>query len=109
MSHENGVSRKSLTLLIDADDTLWENNVYFEQSVEEFIVFLNHSTLNRAEVRAILNEIERANAAIHGYGARAFTRSLQDCYERLLGQIPDDDNVRIVMRFGERILEQEIE
>ena len=25
------------TLFIDADDTLWENNVYFEQAIAEFI------------------------------------------------------------------------
>ena len=25
------------TLLIDADDTLWENNVFFEKTIEDFI------------------------------------------------------------------------
>jgi len=29
-------------LLIDGDDTLWENNVYFEQAIEAFIDFLGH-------------------------------------------------------------------
>jgi len=24
------------TLLIDADDTLWENNIYFERAIREF-------------------------------------------------------------------------
>ena len=28
------------TILIDADDTLWENNVYFEQTIEEFLTLL---------------------------------------------------------------------
>jgi len=32
-------------LLIDADDTLWENNIYFEQAIHAFITFLNHSQL----------------------------------------------------------------
>ncbi|MGC2322804.1 MAG: haloacid dehalogenase, partial [Terriglobales bacterium] len=32
----------SQTLLIDADDTLWENNVYFERAIANFISFLNH-------------------------------------------------------------------
>ena len=30
------------TLLIDADDTLWENNVYFERAIAAFISYLNH-------------------------------------------------------------------
>ena len=25
------------TLLFDADDTLWENNIYFEQAISSFI------------------------------------------------------------------------
>ena len=28
------------TLLIDADDTLWENNIFFEQTIETFIDLL---------------------------------------------------------------------
>jgi len=28
------------TLLIDADDTLWKNNVYFERAIAAFISYL---------------------------------------------------------------------
>ena len=34
-------------LLIDADDTLWENNIYFERAFDEFVSFLDHSSLTR--------------------------------------------------------------
>ena len=27
----------NLTLIIDADDTLWENNVYFEDAIDRFL------------------------------------------------------------------------
>ena len=40
-------------LLVDADDTLWENNIYFEQAIHTFISFLDHSRLSREEVRAL--------------------------------------------------------
>ena len=96
-------------LIIDADDTLWENNVYFERAIDEFLDFLDHSTLSREEARAALDEIERANAGIHGYGARAFARSLLACYEHLAEKELDEEEIRGVMRFGERILEQPIE
>ncbi len=59
-------------LLIDADDTLWENNIYFEQAIHTFITFLNHSRLSREEVRAVLDEVER----LMGYGSANFTKSL---------------------------------
>jgi len=64
-------------LIVDADDTLWENNIYFERAFDEFIDFLGHSSLQPREVRAILDEIEIANAKIHGYGSKNFGRNLQ--------------------------------
>ena len=47
------------TLLIDADDTLWENNIYFERAIAAFISFLNHHEYSPAEVRQTLNAVER--------------------------------------------------
>src|SRR5438270_732540 len=44
------------TLLLDADDTLWENNVYFERAIAAFISFLNHQTHTPGDVRDVLNE-----------------------------------------------------
>src|SRR5580704_14675079 len=59
-------------LIVDADDTLWENNIYFERAFEEFTAFLDHSSMQPEEVRAALDEIELINAKIHGYGSKNF-------------------------------------
>jgi len=48
------------TILIDADDTLWENNVFFEQTIEEFLTLLEPFGYPREYARHILNETERA-------------------------------------------------
>ncbi len=64
------------TLLIDADDTLWENNVYFERAIAAFICYLNHHEYTPAEVRQALNTAERETILSHGYGLSSFTRSL---------------------------------
>jgi len=66
-----------LSLLIDADDTLWENNIYFERAFDAFCDFLDHSALSPPQVREILNEIELVNSKIHGYGSLNFGRNLQ--------------------------------
>ena len=66
-------------LLIDADDTLWENNIYFEQATHDFIAFLNHSTLSSEEVQHVLDDVER----VMGYGSVNFTKSLVETYRRL--------------------------
>jgi putative hydrolase of the HAD superfamily len=71
------------TLLIDADDTLWENNVYFERAIAQFISFLNHRERSTAEVREILNDVERECIVSHGYGLHSFTHALVKTFERL--------------------------
>ena len=71
------------TLLIDADDTLWENNVFFEKLIEDFISLVEPCGFPRAYIRHILNETERKNIRQHGYGARSFGRSLEETYLKL--------------------------
>jgi putative hydrolase of the HAD superfamily len=71
------------TLLVDADDTLWQNNVYFERAIAAFIAFIDHRELSAAEVRAKLDEVERENTLRFGYGVSTFRRSLLNCFERL--------------------------
>ncbi len=71
------------TLVFDADDTLWENNVLFERVVSDYLDWLAHPTLDRDATRAVLDDVERANVVVHGYGSASFLRSLRDCFERL--------------------------
>lgn len=96
-------------LLIDADDTLWENNVYFEEAFDEFVDYLAHSSMTPAEIRAVLDEIEVANIRIHGYGATNFARNLAQCFERLAEREIRREDLRVVMSFAERILERPLE
>lgn len=86
-------------LLIDADDTLWENNIYFEQATHSFITFLNHSQLTRAEVRTVLDEVER----LMGYGSVNYTKSLVETYRRLAEKEPQDEEIQRVRQFGAQI------
>ncbi len=92
-------------LLIDADDTLWENNIYFEQATHDFIVFLNHSTLSSEEVRRVLDGVER----VMGYGAVNFTKSLVETYRRVAEAEVTEEDVQQVRQFGERILHQPLQ
>ena len=71
------------TLLIDADDTLWENNVYFERAISKFISFLNHHEFSPEQVREVLNDVERECVVKHGYGQHSFSHALVDTFERL--------------------------
>jgi putative hydrolase of the HAD superfamily len=89
-------------LLIDADDTLWENNIYFEQAIHTFITFLDHSRLSHDEVRAVLDEVEH----LMGYGAANFTKSLVETYRRLAEKDWLEEDIVQVRRFGEQVQSQ---
>src|SRR2546426_11406517 len=73
------------TLLIDADDTLWENNVFFEKLIEYFISLTEPAGYARDYIRRVLNETERKNIRQYGYGVRSFGRSLEETYLKLAG------------------------
>jgi putative hydrolase of the HAD superfamily len=78
---------RRMTLLVDADDTLWENNVYFEKTVDRFFELVEPFGYARAYARHILNETERMNIRQHGYGVRSFGRSLEETYMKLAGNL----------------------
>jgi putative hydrolase of the HAD superfamily len=96
-------------LIFDADDTLWENNIYFERAFADFVGFLSHSTLTAQQIRDVLNEIELVNSRIHGYGSANFGRNMQQAYRHLAQREIREDDLTHVMSLAERILEQPIE
>ena len=97
------------TLLIDADDTLWENNIYFERAIAAFISYLNHHEYSAVEVRQALNAVERETILSHGYGITSFTRSLVTCFERLSPAPVTEEKAQSILGFARSIAEQEIE
>jgi len=92
------------TLLIDADDTLWENNVFFEKLVEDFISLVEHCGYAREYVRRILNETERKNIRQYGYGVRSFGRSLEETYLKLAGDLAQHD---VLAQIHDRLVDLE--
>src|SRR6266852_6027425 len=62
------------TLLIDADDTLWENNVFFETLIEDFISIVGP----------------------YGYGVRSFGRSLEETYIKLADQMAKREKLALI-------------
>jgi len=96
-------------LVFDADDTLWENNIYFERAFDEFCEFLDHSKLTPVQIRDVLNEIELVNAKVHGYGSKNFGRNLQQAYKHLAEREIRSGDLERIMGLAERILEQPVE
>ncbi|MGA8939940.1 MAG: HAD family hydrolase [Acidobacteriaceae bacterium] len=97
------------TLLIDADDTLWQNNIYFERAIASFISYLDHKVHTAEQVREHLNACERETIAEHGYGVQSFRRSLVDCFEQLTEAPIAPERHAQVLSFANAIASTEIE
>lgn len=98
----------SQTLLIDADDTLWANNIYFERAITSFISYLDQDRHSPTEVRKVLNRCEHASIAAHGYGMASFERSLIRCFAELSDAPPSEDQCRHIAGFVRSIADQAI-
>jgi putative hydrolase of the HAD superfamily len=100
---------QSQTLLIDADDTLWENNVYFERAIARFISFLNHHEFSPEQVRGVLNDVERECVVKHGYGQHSFSHALVDTFERLSVKPVTPELHAQIISFAHMVLDHPIE
>ena len=118
-------------LIFDADDTLWENNIYFEAAIEEFLSLIaelltpaNTAASSRQAALDLLNDIERASIPQFGYGSRHFVGSLRETFRRvfegdparLSASAPPDDRqaqaaaiLQSIGEIGERLFSHPIE
>src|SRR5579864_4840016 len=102
-------SNGAQTLLIDADDTLWENNIYFERAIARFISFLNHHEFSPEQVREVLNDVERECIVTHGYGLHSFAHALVKTFERLSVQPVTPAEHAQIQSFSHTITDHPIE
>lgn len=105
----NSYRSERQTMLIDADDTLWHNNIYFERTTEAFIDHLQHSTMSRDEVRRVIMEVERSNLKTNGYGAESYANNLVEAFRKLSERGIDRRQLEQVFNIGMGILDIEIE
>jgi len=97
------------TLLIDADDTLWENNIYFEDVAERYFSLMADLGFSFETVRSMLNEVERRNIQTLGYGAENFVMALKETLLRLAGPSISANHFHRIDQTAEVILDHPIE
>lgn len=91
------------TLVIDADDTLWENNIHFEEATDRFLDLVDERGGERQATRERLLQIERRNVPVHGYGTGGFTRSLMDALEEVTGRRASASDRARILALGHRV------
>lgn len=78
--------RERQILLIDADDTLWEENLHFERAVAAFCRIAAPLGFAEEYVRRQVDRAERKNIQQRGYGAGSFLLTLEEVYLELGGR-----------------------
>jgi len=86
-----------LTLFIDADDTLWENNIYFDSVIGRTATRLAEYGVTTDRTREALMAIERKRTRAHGYGSLNFGASLEVLCEHV-GLVHALDELRPFLR-----------
>jgi len=94
-------------LLVDADDTLWENEAHFRCAFEAFLDRMVARGHERSTVAAATRRVETARCERHGYGSRNFAESLIETVRLLEGDVAEDVE-RDLIGIGRTVFEHEI-
>ncbi len=96
------------TLLIDADDTLWENNIFYLRCTARFLDYAEKAGLDRERAMEHLEAAEREVVPDLGYGPRGYIEALGLAYERTAadaGRSATPDERHAARACGEPILD----
>jgi len=69
-------------ILFDADDTLWENNIYYVEATTEFIDLIEKGGFSRADIQQSFDRLELRVVEERGYGSHNFVYILEELFRQ---------------------------
>ena len=95
------------TILFDADDTLWENEIFFRQTEQEFCLLLEKFGSKETILKTLLkSEIE--TLPIYGFGIKGFMLSMIDTALQLGGENLESNTILKIMELGKEQLQRPV-
>src|ERR1700712_5036523 len=95
-------------IAFDADDTLWVNEPYFQNTEKKFCTlmenFLPQHTLSRE-----LLKIEIENLALYGYGIKGYILSMIEAALKVSDNTISIEAIEKIIGFGKELLNEPIE
>ena len=95
-------------IAFDADDTLWVNEPYFQETERKFAALLENY-LPRHTISQILYKTEIQNLPLYGYGVKAFTLSMIEAALEVSARLAPPAVIEKIIHFGKEMLDQPIE
>lgn len=99
---------KIKVVAFDADDTLWVNEPYFQETEKKFCTLLE----NFAPVHTTAQELfktESSNLPLYGYGVKGFILAMVETAIRVSVNMIDSNAIEKIIAYGKELLAKEIE
>ena len=95
-------------IAFDADDTLWVNEPYFQETEKKFCALLE-DYMPQHSISQELFKTEIANLALYGYGVKGFMLSMVETALKISGNTLDSAIIEKTIQYGKELLERPIE
>ena len=99
-----------ITIAFDADDTLWDNEIFFRESERQFCKLINshNPNLTEKEIMPVLFDNEVGNLSIYGFGVKSFVLSAIETAGKLLNNDVPYSIISSIVQIGRNQLMQPI-
>jgi len=94
-------------IAFDADDTLWDNEIYFEEVEQHFCAMLEDFVPKHSSAK-VLFQVEMENLATYGYGIKAFMLSMIEAAIRISDGRISAASIQKVIALGKDMLQKPV-
>jgi len=95
-------------IAFDADDTLWHNESYFQETEKKFFVLLENYLPQHTIARELL-QTEIKNIRLYGYGIKAFMLSMIETAIRITDKSVPNEAIEKIIVFGQELLNKPVD
>lgn len=95
-------------IAFDADDTLWHNESYFQETEKKFCVLLENYLPQHTITRELLHT-EIKNISLYGYGIKAFILSMIETAIRVTDKSIPNEAIEKIIGYGQELLNKPVD
>lgn len=95
-------------IAFDADDTLWVNEPYFQETEKKFCALLEDYLPQHTATKELF-KTEMDNLALYGYGVKGFMLSMIETAIRITGKTSSNEIIERIIELGKELLAKPIE
>ncbi|MEY4930225.1 MAG: hypothetical protein RI909_949 [Bacteroidota bacterium] len=95
-------------IAFDADDTLWHNESYFQETEKRFCVLLENYLPQHTIARELL-QTEIKNIDLYGYGIKAFILSMIETAIRITDKSIPNEAIEKIIGYGQELLNKPVD